>query len=145
MEKKFIFIFTGALIVLITAIGLVNYSTEVKQGGTELIPLAQCLKDKGVVFYGAFWCSHCQATKTMFGAAKSYLPYVECSTPDGKDQLKICTDNSIVQYPTWVFPDGTRLTGEQTLQSLAKKAGCPLPGGVSTSTPITVASSSPIQ
>jgi len=21
--------------------------------------LATCLKDKGAVFYGAFWCSHC--------------------------------------------------------------------------------------
>lgn len=133
MDKKFIFIFMGALIVLITAIGVVNYSTQDKQGGAELIPFAQCLKEKGAIFYGAFWCTHCQATKTMFGAAKQSLPYVECSTPDGKDQLKVCTDNSIVQYPTWVFADGTRLTGEQTLEALAEKSGCSLP--VATSTP----------
>ena len=127
MENKFVFAFIGGLIVLIAAIGIINFISQDKQGGKELIPFAQCLKQKGIVFYGAFWCPHCQATKTMFGAAKSELPYVECSTPDGKDQTQICKDKSVAEYPTWVFPDGTRLTGEQTLQSLSEKSGCTLP------------------
>ena len=37
---------------------------------------AVCLKDKGAVFYGAFWCSHCQANKKMFGTSEKLLPYV---------------------------------------------------------------------
>ncbi len=88
---------------------------------------AQCLADKGVIFYGAFWCPHCQATKRMFGSSARLLPYVECSTPDAQGQLQKCTDIGVQSYPTWVFPDGSRLTGEQTLQTLAEKSTCQLP------------------
>ncbi len=88
--------------------------------------LANCLKEKQVVFYGAFWCPHCQATKAMFGKSVKLLPYIECSTPDGKGQLKICTDAGITGYPTWVFPDGSRLSGEVSLETLADKSSCPL-------------------
>ena len=45
---------------------------------------AQCLGEKRALFYGAFWCPHCQEQKAMFGAAQRRLPYVECSTPDGR-------------------------------------------------------------
>lgn len=88
--------------------------------------LATCLKEKQVVFYGAFWCPHCQATKAMFGKSVKLLPYVECSTPDGKSQLPVCTDAAITGYPTWVFPDGSRLSGEVDLETLAEKASCPI-------------------
>lgn len=94
---------------------------------SNLLPLAQCLKEKGATFYGAFWCPHCQATKSMFGSAASALPYVECSTPDGKDQLPVCKEKNITNYPTWIFADGTRLTGELTAAQLAAASGCPLP------------------
>lgn len=87
---------------------------------------AQCLKDKGAVFYGAFWCPHCQNQKTMFGKSAKLLPYVECSTPDGKSQLQICKDNNIKGYPTWEFADGSRESGEVSLVKLEEKTGCPL-------------------
>ena len=87
---------------------------------------ASCLNEKGVTFYGAFWCPHCQATKALFGRSAKLLPYVECSTPDGKSQLSICTEKDIKGYPTWVFGDESRLTGEQTLTALAEKTACPL-------------------
>ncbi len=89
--------------------------------------LAQCLKDKGAVFYGAFWCPHCQAQKKMFGSSAKLLPYVECSTLDGKSQLPECTTKGVSSYPTWEFPDGTRATGEIELAELATKTGCTLP------------------
>jgi thiol-disulfide isomerase/thioredoxin len=87
---------------------------------------AQCLTQKGVIFYGAFWCPHCQATKRMFGSSARLLPYHECSTPDGKGQLQACTDAQVQSYPTWVFPDGNRLTGEHTLEEISTASGCPL-------------------
>lgn len=99
----------------------------VKQGPGNLDGFAQCLKDKGAVFYGAFWCPHCQNTKKLFGASAKLLPYVECSAPDGKSQLQACVEKKIEQYPTWEFADGGRLTGERTLQELADKTGCELP------------------
>ena len=89
--------------------------------------LAVCLQDKGAVFYGAFWCSHCQATKKLFGSSAKLLPYIECSTPDGSAQLQACTDKKIESYPTWEFADGSRLTGELPLEGLAEKTGCELP------------------
>jgi len=92
---------------------------------------AQCLKDKGATFYGAFWCPHCQAQKKLFGSSVKLLPYVECSTPDGSGQTKICIDKKIESYPTWELADGTRLPIENpagvTLQTLAAKTGCVLP------------------
>lgn len=88
---------------------------------------AQCLKDKGAVFYGAFWCSHCQNQKKMFGKSEKLLNYVECSTPDGKGQLQACKDKNITGYPTWEFSDASRLSGEIPLENLAEKTGCALP------------------
>lgn len=93
----------------------------------KLDSFAQCLKDKGIIFYGAFWCPHCQNTKAEFGSSAKLLPYVECSTPDGQGQLDVCKQKGIVSYPTWTFPDGSKLEGEVSLTDLAKKSSCSLP------------------
>lgn len=90
--------------------------------------LAQCLKDSGAVFYGAFWCPHCQKQKAEFGLAESLLPYVECSTPDQRSQTPICIEKKIESYPTWEFKDGSRQTGEVSLKDLAEKTSCAYPG-----------------
>lgn len=89
--------------------------------------LAKCLTEKGVKFYGASWCGHCKNQKEMFGQAAEFLPYIECSTPDGNDQTAVCKENNITGYPTWVFADGTKESGELSLQKLSEKTGCPLP------------------
>lgn len=88
---------------------------------------AKCLKDKGAIFYGTSWCKFCKAQKEAFGDSQKYLPYVECSTPDGKGQTKECEDAKIEGYPTWQFGDGSRETGQQSMQKLAEKTGCQLP------------------
>ncbi len=87
----------------------------------------ECLKDKGAVFYGAFWCSHCQATKKLFGSSQKSLPYVECSTSNGQAMIQQCVDKKIDGYPTWEFADGSRLNGEIPLAQLAEKTSCELP------------------
>ena len=100
---------------------------------------AQCLEEKGVKFYGAFWCPHCQSQKRMFGGSAKHLPYVECSTADGKGQTQLCKDNNIESYPTWEFADGTRKTGELSFAQLSDMSGCsiiepePQPGTVEAS------------
>lgn len=88
---------------------------------------AKCLKEKNVLFYGAFWCPHCQSQKRMFGNSEKYLPYVECSTADSNGQLPVCNQANIKAYPTWQFQDGSRQEGELTLQELSEKSGCSLP------------------
>ncbi len=115
------------IVVVLAIVGGVYYFLWIQQGDpTKFDQFAQCLKDKGVLFYGAFWCPHCQNQKSMFGASEKYLPYIECSTPDGKGELQECIDQKIETYPTWKFPDGSMHPGEMTLQELADKSGCQL-------------------
>ena len=93
----------------------------------ELDAFAQCLDEKGVDYYGAFWCPNCKKQNDMFGRSKKYVPYIECSTPDGRGQLQQCTEAKIEGYPTWEFENGERLVGVQQLSVLAEKTGCELP------------------
>jgi thiol-disulfide isomerase/thioredoxin len=80
---------------------------------------AQCLEEEGAVFYGAFWCPNCQDQKEDFGNSEKKLPYVECSTPSGKDQTQECSDIGIEAYPTWMFSKGIIIEyeGEPTVCS----------------------------
>lgn len=93
----------------------------------KLDAFASCIKDSGAIFYGAFWCPHCQNQKALFGSSAKLLPYLECSTPDGRGQLPVCTDAGVTGYPTWVFADGSREGGEVSLERLSEKTACPLP------------------
>jgi thiol-disulfide isomerase/thioredoxin len=137
-KTTFIIIFIGILILGIyflytlkkgssTILTDNNSATQIAQTqGKDLKAFAQCLKDKGAIFYGASWCSHCQDQKKAFGNAASTLPYVECSTPDNKDQTQICKDAKIEGYPTWVFADKSTESGNLSFEILSQKTGCQL-------------------
>lgn len=114
----------GISIALIIILGLVSLLIVQAKKPGKYDSLAQCINDSGAKFYGAFWCPHCQATKAMFGKSAKLLPYVECSTSNGKDQLQICKDLNIEGYPTWILADGTRLRGEKTIAELAEATNC---------------------
>ncbi|KKR43100.1 MAG: Vitamin K epoxide reductase [Candidatus Nomurabacteria bacterium GW2011_GWF2_40_12] len=129
MDKNIkIFVSIIILLVLGTITTVVmRMDSTVPVGPGKYDAFATCLKDEGAVFYGAFWCTHCQATKKMFGASQKLLPYVECSTADGRGQVQMCADKKIMSYPTWEFADGSRLEGEVTFEQLALKTSCQLP------------------
>ena len=80
MDKNIkIFVSIIILLVLGTITTVVmRMDSTVPVGPGKYDAFATCLKDEGAVFYGAFWCTHCQATKKMFGASQKLLPYVEC-------------------------------------------------------------------
>lgn len=127
---KNIKIFVSVIIILI--LGTITTVLLRSDSSTSSLPgkydtFATCLKDEGAVFYGAFWCSHCQNTKKMFGSSQRLLPYVECSTSDGRSQVQECADKNITSYPTWKFADGSELLGEVTMEQLAEKTSCQLP------------------
>ena len=86
--------------------------------------LASCLTEKGVKMYGAFWCPHCERQKDMFGSSFEKINYTECSLPDRSGQTKACIDKNIEKYPTWEFPDGSRVQGVLTFDQLKQKSGC---------------------
>jgi len=111
----------------VAGLGYLLIKNSVPSGPGQLDGFAQCLEDKGAIFYGAFWCVHCQNQKKLFGSSEKLLPYVECSTPDGSAQNQACKDKKIEGYPTWEFADGTRLNGEIPLATLAEKTACILP------------------
>ena len=126
MLKKTKIIYIWSAVGLAVAIGIYFLVSANSKPG-KLDEFTQCLKDKGAVFYGAFWCPHCQNQKAMFGKSAKLLPYTECSTPNGKDQLAVCKEKNITGYPTWEFADGSRESGEISLQKLSEKTGCQLP------------------
>ena len=124
-----IFISVIAVLILGTIITVLiqTHINSTPAGPGKYDAFATCLKDKGATFYGAFWCPHCQAEKKLFGSSVDLLPYVECSTPDANGQTQVCIDKGIKSYPTWIFADGSQLTGEIPLQQLADKTSCALP------------------
>lgn len=121
-NRKIIIIIALIVIGLLAALWIRSY----RQPG-KLDAFADCLKQNGAVFYGTFWCQHCQNQKALFGKSVKRLPYVECSTPDSRGQTAICKDKKIEGYPAWEFKDGSRLSGVIPLNELADKTGCSLP------------------
>lgn len=113
------------VIIIVIGGGWALISSEKRPG--KLDEFARCLKEKNAVFYGTFWCPYCQSQKATFGKSKKYLPYVECSTPDGKTQTFQCKSQNITGYPTWEFADGSRESGEMSLEHLSAKTNCTLP------------------
>jgi glutaredoxin len=83
--------------------------------------LAGHLKQVGAVFYGAWWCPHCNTQKELFGLeAIELLPYVECD----KDEpgRKRCMEAKVRAYPTWVLK-GDRREGVMSLDELESWSG----------------------
>lgn len=135
-SKHILVLLAAGVAIIIATVGLAykykgdgagNNNAKQPETAVKYADFAKCLKDKGAVFYGAFWCGHCQNQKKAFGASVDFLPYVECSTPDGKGQLAVCADKKIEGYPAWVFSDGSRQSGEAPFEQLASKTGCALP------------------
>ncbi len=111
-----------AIVLIVAALWYVSAPKPAAVAVNALDSFAQCLSQKGFVMYGLYSCPHCQAEKALFGDSFQYVKYVECSTDPNK-----CTADKVDAVPTWIEPDGTRLVGTQTLQTLAQASGCALP------------------
>ena len=127
---KMTYLYGALVIALVVVLVLVRNSAGEREAtatvGSVYDTFAQCISDSGAKFYGAWWCSHCKDQKELFKNSKQ-LPYIECTTPDGKSVLSVCLDENIEGFPTWVFADGSRLSGQQTFEKLAEKTRCAVP------------------
>ena len=144
MGNKKVFLFLGAvLVVVIVGLGVVflankNNSnpdvanTQSGEGDVAgvttqdsakdakwLEGLAKALSEKGMVMYGAYWCSHCKKQKEAFGDAVKYIDYVECDPAGENSNSDECKANNIQGYPTWIY-QGKQYSGEQSLEKLAE-------------------------
>jgi hypothetical protein len=93
-----------------------------RQSTDQAVELAKVLKEKGVNFYGAYWCPHCSRQKELFGAeAMSILNYVECS-PKGYNYKGQC--KNVDGYPSFRDKRGKiSFDGERPLEYFAKQVG----------------------
>ncbi|MBI2465997.1 MAG: hypothetical protein HYV66_02070 [Candidatus Sungbacteria bacterium] len=114
--------FLGFLIVILIFTFLFLIFKSDDSQARQLDEFAQCLSDKGIIMYGAEWCSHCQAQKELFDQSFRYINYVECPQDPQK-----CLSVGVEAYPTWLMPDGQKLVGEQSLETLSQKTTCLLP------------------
>jgi hypothetical protein len=85
--------------------------------------LSEWLRQRGVIFYGAWWCPACFQQKNLFGKeAGNRLPYVECDKEEsGRQQCQAAT---VRAYPTWVM-GSQRLEGVQSIEQLRRWSGFP--------------------
>ena len=116
MKSKFI----GFIVVVILLVVGLGVFMNKSAGPSKYDDFAKSLTSKGAKFYGAFWCTHCKAQKSLFGCAVQYLPYVECSNTD-QSSTQICVDEKIESYPSWKFKDGITVIskGEPKVCSVA--------------------------
>ena len=116
----------GGMVVLaaLLLVGMILYRQQHRYDS-----FAQCLKQRNVLMYGAYWCPHCAEQKEKFGASFKYAPYVECGVPgDTRAESQTCKDAGVKHFPTWQFPPtGERFEGQLPLEELSDRSGCPLP------------------
>jgi hypothetical protein len=88
-----------------------------KPSNAEQNGLSEHLRQRGAVFYGAWWCPACFMQKNLFGKeAGNRLPYVECDKSDAGRAR--CEAASIRAFPSWDLPGKPRLEGVQSLETL---------------------------
>lgn len=99
-----------------------------KPSNSEQKALGEWLRQRGIIFYGAWWCPACFQQKNLFGKeAGNRLPYVECDKEErGRRQ---CQAAAVKAFPTWVM-GGQRLEGVQSIEQLKRWSGFPGASGV---------------
>ena len=115
------------MVALVAVVAAGAYYLVTRKRTGRLDGFAQCLSSKGVKMYGAFWCPHCLEQKELFDSSFDYAPYVECGIEGSRAEQPVCIAANIKNFPTWVFPDGSRVEGKLPIVTLRDKTGCPLP------------------
>lgn len=122
MNKKIIIILSLIVIAILVALVAITFTFFPKSPTQNFDDFAKCLASKNVTMYGTPYCSWCQKEKVLFDKSFNFIPYIDCSrTPQE------CVAKGINGTPTWIFSDGRKIEGYQTLEQLSQESGCPLP------------------
>jgi hypothetical protein len=84
--------------------------------------LAKFMTEKGMVLYGAYWCSHCKEQKAEFGDALKHIDYVECDPKGENANPDECVANNIKAYPTWIY-NGQKVDSNGDLVPISTDGG----------------------
>lgn len=87
-----------------------------------------CLDDKNVKMYGAFWCGHCKNQKEMFSDSEELFInkiYVECDLRAENNGREECQEKGITGYPTWTI-NNEKYPGVRQLEYISAISGCSL-------------------
>jgi len=110
-----------------------NLGQAIHPSNGAQLALARRLRERGMVFYGAWWCPACFRQKNLFGQeAGNQLPYIECEKTDADRQR--CDRVGIKAYPTWVMGE-RRVEGVLSLDALGRWIGDSPLSGPSTGSP----------
>jgi hypothetical protein len=110
------------IILSFTAILFLSACGEQQDG--QYAEVAQCLAEKEVKFYGAYWCNHCTNQKKMFGNDFKYITSFECDPRGQNANPEACREAGVEAYPTWTFPGQENEVGVRSIEFLAQKANC---------------------
>ena len=73
MEKKTTISIVVFTVVVLGIVALMSMVAGGAKTSTKYNDLVQCMQQKGVKFYGAFWCPHCQRQEAMLGMSRQTL------------------------------------------------------------------------
>lgn len=116
-----------SMVPLIVVAVFVLSTTTGSAESSNLDAFAKCLAEKKATMYSSFLCPHCDDQRKLFGSSFRYVPYIECSVRGSRQMTFPCIAAQIRYTPTWIFEDGERRVGLQSLKSLSEKTGCQLP------------------
>lgn len=94
----------------------------------DLVAFAQGLELAGVQLYCAAWDEACTQQLEIFEDGAKYIRFVEV-TDENRELTEDATTNGITSYPTWEFPDSSRLEASLTLAEIAAESGVSIPLG----------------
>lgn len=90
----------------------------------DLVELAKWLDQQGFEMYGADWCAACTQQKDLLEDGGDYLPYTNIALDNAsRSQDPQFASLNIDSYPTWILPNGDRLIGVQSVQTLITESG----------------------
>ena len=125
-------VWIGLAIIVVAIVLLIVFKPFQDNSPGEYNEFAQCLTEAGVKMYGTEWCQHCKAQKALFGKKSfKFVDYIDCD----RDELK-CAVAGVPGYPTWIFSDGSKESGTQSLETLSLKTGCPIVPEVDTNSTV---------
>jgi|WetSurMetagenome_2_1015567.scaffolds.fasta_scaffold150116_2 hypothetical protein len=114
----------ATIFAILSVVALSGCNGETAPTTPKYDALAKCLTAKGAIFYGAYWCPHCQDQKKQFGESLKYINYVECDPKGENANPDACQKAGVERYPTWFFPGQGTVPGVETPEELSQKANC---------------------